>query len=172
MKFKNVHGFAYGLMPKVLVNPNVANNTILTNASSSGNKVMFFSGSIPTPDVCLELTSTNIAEITGSALLCETATFDVLFNYDVTTKKKIIKKKFVDALEMRYLEAGTIGFAAIILTGIETTNEYIIFTDSIGTWGEANKPVIVDNKNGSLDSLNIFKNLSIEISDKSDNASF
>lgn len=164
MIFKNTNGQSYQMFPGVVADPNNPASTIVTSRQTSGNKVMFFSGSLPTKQEALSVTKAGL-EALGTKL-CETPLFDITFTYNVATKKRYIRKSVIDALEMNYLGAGTIGYAAIVLNDPDAGKDYIVLTDSIGTWGENQMPIILDNKNGTLDSRNLFKNISIELSDK------
>lgn len=164
MIFKNTNGQSYQMFPGVLADPNLPATTIVTSRQTSGNKVMFFSGSLPTKPEALLVTKAGL-EALGTKL-CETPVFDITFTYNIATKKRYIRKSIIDALEMNYLGAGTIGYAAIVLNDLDAGKDYIILTDSIGTWGENQMPIILDNKNGTLNSRNLFKNISIELSDK------
>lgn len=164
MLFKNTNGQSYQMFPGVLADPNNPTNTIVTNRQISGNKIMFFSGALPTKDEALVVTKASLDALTTK--LCETPEFDITHTYNVQTKKRYIRKSIIDALEMSYLQAGTIGYAAIVLHNPDTNLEYILLTDSIGTWGENQMPIILDNKNGTLNSRNLFKNISIELTDK------
>lgn len=164
MVFKNPNGQSYQMFPGVLQDPNNPASTIVTSRQISGNKIIFFSGALPTKQEAMALTKAAILARTGK--LCETPEFDITYTYNVVNKKRYIRKSVVDALDMNYIEAGTIGFAAIILNNPDTTNEYIILTDSLGTWGQDTMPIILDNKTGTQGSRNLFKNISIELSDK------
>ena len=164
MIFKNPNGQSYQMFPGVLADPNNPANTIVTSRQISGNKIIFFAGTMPVKLDAYNATKASVAAMPGK--LCETADFDVTYTYNVVNKKRFIRKSVIDALEMNYIEAGTIGFAAIILNNPDTTNEYIIFTDSLGTWGQDTMPIILDNKVGTVGSRNLFKNISIELADK------
>ena len=165
MIFKNVTGQSYSMFPSTLGNPNDPTSTIVSTRQISGNKVVFLSGSIPTKAEALAMTKTALLAL--PTVLGQTSTFDLTYTYDVSTKKRIIRKSIVDALEFSYTAAGTIGYAAIILNDPDTGKDCIIFTDSIGTWGQNQMPIIIDNKVGSVGTKNIFKNISIELTDKS-----
>ena len=125
---------------------------------------MFFSGSLPTKLDALSITKASL-EALGTKL-CETPVFDLTYTYQVVNKKRYIRKSVIDALEMNYTAAGTIGYAAIILNDPDQGKDYIILTDSIGTWGDNLMPIILDNKVGTVGSRNLFKNVSIELTDK------
>ena len=164
MIFKNVTGQSYQLFPASLANPNDG-STIVSSKQTTGNKILFFAGVMPTPQ---EMLSHTVASISGAfTKLLETQEFTMTYTYTPATKKRIIRKTVIDAQELQYLAAGTIGFALIILNNPDATGEYFIATDSIGTWGENTMPIILDNKVGTLGSRNLFKNVSIEITDKS-----
>lgn len=169
MKFKNINGQSYFMLPKPLVNPNNAGAALSLSGTTLGNKIIFYSGTMPTNDAFIDLTIANIEATAGVTKLLETTPFSITYGYDLITKKRTIKKSVVDATEMKYLNTGTVTFAAIVLTPLEGTKEYIIFTDSIGIWGQNNMPISVDNKNGTIGSSNLFKHLSLEINDISDN---
>lgn len=164
MIFKNVTGQSYQLFPGNLANPNDG-TALITSKQTNGNKILFFSGVVPTPDEVLKMTLASI-NATYTKLL-ETEEFTITYTYTPATKKRIIRKTVIDAQELKYLAAGTIGFAVIILNNPDSTGEYFIVTDSIGTWGENTMPIILDNKIGTVGSRNLFKNISIEITDKS-----
>ena len=166
MIFKNVNGQSYSMIPAVIANPNLPGNTVVTAKQIDGNKILFFSGNMPSVNDCLDITAVNI-ESKGFTKLLETQEFGITYTYNVDNKKRLIRKTVIDAMELNYLAAGTIGWAAIILNNPETSNSYVIFTDTIGTWGDTQAPIILDNKVGTLNSRNLFKNVSIEIADKS-----
>lgn len=166
MIFKNVNGQSYSMIPAVIANPNLPGNTVVTAKQIDGNKILFFSGTMPSVNDCLDITAANI-ESKGFTKLLETQEFGITYTYNVDNKKRLIRKTVIDAMELSYLAAGTIGWAAIILNNPETSNSYVIFTDTIGTWGDTQAPIILDNKVGTLNSRNLFKNVSIEIADKS-----
>ena len=164
MIFKNTNGQSYQMFPGILQDPNNPASTIVTTRQTSGNKVMFFSGSLPTKPEALIVTKAGLEVLPTK--LCETPLFDITFTYTVATKKRYIRKSIIDALEMNYLGAGTIGYAAIILNDPDNGKDYVILTDSIGTWGDNLMPIILDNKVGTVGSRNLFKNVSIELTDK------
>ena len=164
MVFKNTNGQSYQMFPGILQDPNNPSSTIVTTRQVTGNKVMFFSGALPDKATALAMTKAALEALTTK--LCETPTFDLTYTYDVTKKKRYIRKSVIDALEMSYTAAGTIGFAAIILNDPDAGKDYIILTDSIGTWGDNQMPIILDNKVGTQGSRNLFKNISIELTDK------
>lgn len=164
MVFKNPNGQSYQMFPGILLDPNNPANTIVTSRQIAGNKIIFFSGALPTKEVAINATKASVEAMAGK--LCETAEFDITYTYNVVNKKRFIRKSIIDALEMNYLGAGTIGFAAILLNNPDTSNQYVIFTDSIGTWGQDTMPIILDNKVGTVGSRNLFKNISIELADK------
>lgn len=164
MIFKNPNGQSYQMFPGLLAEPNNPTSTIITSRQSAGNKIMFFSGVLPTKKDALSITKASLEAQTDK--LCETPEFDITYTYNVNTKKRIIRKSIIDALEMNYTAAGTIGYAAILLYNSDTSTYSIILTDSIGTWGQDTMPIILDNKVGTVGSRNLFKNISIELSDK------
>lgn len=165
MIFKNVTGQSYQMFPTAVSNPNDPANAIVSTRQISGNKIVFLSGTIPAKAEALAATKASI--LASGNILGTTPTFDLTYTYDVTTKKRIIRKSIIDALEFTYSQAGTIGYAAIILNDPDSGKDCIIFTDSIGTWGQNQMPIIIDNKIGTVGSKNIFKNISIELTDKS-----
>lgn len=168
MIIKNVNGQSYQFFPGILAAPNLPGSTIVTSKQINGNKITFFAGTMPSN---LIASSATLASITASyTKLCETPEFGLTYTYNVDTKKRYIRKTQVDALEMEYTTAGTIGFAVISVVNPELQQECIIITDSIGQWGDNQMPIILDNKVGTLGSRNLFKNVSIEITDKSTNA--
>ena len=164
MVFKNPNGQSYQMFPGVLADPNNPANTIVTSRTVAGNKIIFLSGALPTKAEALVATKTTVEA--QSNILCETAEFDITYTYNVDTKKRYIRKSIIDALEMNYSAAGTIGYAAIILNDPNSSISYVIFTDSIGTWGQDTMPIILDNKTGVVGTRNLFKNISIELEDK------
>lgn len=166
MVFKNTNSQSYQMFPGILQDPNNPSSTIVTNRQVSGNKIMFFSGALPPRADALSVTKAGLEALTTK--LAETPLFDITYTYDVVKKKRFIRKSVIDALEMPYLAAGNIGHAAIILNDPENGRDYIILTDSIGTWGDMTAPIILDNKVGaSAGDRNIFKSISIELTDKS-----
>lgn len=166
MKFQNISNQAYQFFPGTLDNPNLPGSTIVSSKQLDGNKILFFEGTIPTKEVLLTLTADNI-ETKGYKKLLETPEFGLTYIYNVDTKKRFIRKTIIDAFELQYLEAGTVGWAAIILANPDTSVSHIIMTDTIGTWGDTTAPIIIDNKTGTVGSRNLFKSISIEITDKS-----
>ena len=164
MIFKNTNGQSYQMFPGILQDPNNPARTIVTTRQTSGNKIMFFSGALPAKVDALAVTKASLEAL--NTKLCETPVFDLTYTYNVVNKKRYIRKSIIDALEMNYTAAGTIGYAAIILNDPDARKDYIILTDSIGTWGENLMPIILDNKVGTVGSRNLFKNVSIELTDK------
>lgn len=164
MVFKNTNGQSYQMFPGILQDPNNPASTIVTSRQVSGNKIMFFSGALPAKVDALAVTKASLNAQANK--LCETEVFDVTYTYNVVNKKRYIRKSIIDALEMNYTAAGTIGYAAIILNDPDQNKDYIVLTDSIGTWGENLMPIILDNKVGTVGSRNLFKNVSIELTDK------
>ena len=164
MVFKNTNGQSYQMFPGILQDPNNPASTIVTSRQVSGNKIMFFSGALPAKVDALSVTKASL--LAQANKLCETTDFDITYTYNVVNKKRYIRKSIIDALEMNYTAAGTIGYAAIILNDPDQNKDYIILTDSIGTWGENLMPIILDNKVGTVGSRNLFKNVSIELTDK------
>jgi hypothetical protein len=164
MIFKNPNGQSYQMFSGILADPNNPANTLVTSRQISGNKIIFFSGALPTKAEALVATKATVEA--QSNKLFETPEFDITYTYSVDTKKRFIRKSVIDALEMNYTAAGTIGYAAIILNDPNSSNSYIIFTDSIGTWGQDTMPIILDNKTGAVGTRNLFKNISIELEDK------
>ena len=166
MVFKNINSQSYQMFPGILQDPNNPNSTIVTSRQVSGNKIMFFSGALPPRVDALAVTKASLEALTTK--LAETPLFDITYTYDVVKKKRFIRKSVIDALEMPYIAAGNIGHAAIILNDPDAGKDYIILTDSIGTWGDMTAPIILDNKVGaSAGARNIFKSISIELTDKS-----
>ena len=164
MKFANTYGSSYRTFPGVLDNPNVPANQVQLSHQQSGNKVLFFEGSIPSDEDCHGLTVDGLSAYTK---LLETPEFDITYTYEVLRKRRIIKKSVVDAFDLEYLADGQIGWAAIILKDVDGSQDYIIATDTIGQWGDKTSPILIDNIVGTAGSKNIFKNLSLLLSDKS-----
>ena len=165
MVFKNTNGQSYQMFPGILQDPNTPTSTIVTTRQISGNKIMFFSGAMPAKVDALGITKASLDAL--STKLAETPLFDLTYTYDVVKKKRYIRKSIIDALEMPYIAAGTIGYAAVILNDPDAGKDYIILTDTIGVWGDNLAPIILDNKVGaSAGSRNLFKNVSIELTDK------
>lgn len=169
MKLRNVSGQAYAMFPSVQDNPNLISTTLNLATTVSGNKVKFFSGAIPSNADVLNMTLASLDADYGTNQLMETPEFDVTYTYNVESKKRFIRKTEINALDMTYTTDGTISWAAILLVDPSSQNEYIIVTDSIGTWGSTTDPIIIDNKNGVVGGTNIFKNLSIELNDRASN---
>ena len=165
MVFKNTNSQSYQMFPGILQDPNNPSSTIVTSRQVSGNKIMFFSGALPARADALAVTKASLESLPTK--LAETPLFDITYTYDVVKKKRFIRKSVIDALEMPYIAAGNIGHAAIILNDPVAGKDYIILTDSIGTWGENLMPIIIDNKVGTVGTRNLFKNVSIELADKS-----
>lgn len=165
MVFKNVVGQSYQLYPANLANPNDG-TALITTKQTSNNKVIFYGGTMPTPQEVLGLTLAGIdAKYTK---LVETLPFDVTYSYAPATKKRTIRKTTIDAQDLKYLAAGTITFAVFVMNNPDVPGtEFFIVTDSIGLWGENTMPIIIDNKVGTVGSRNLFKNISIELTDKS-----
>lgn len=164
MIIKNPNGQSYQMFPGTLQDPNNPANTIITSRQIAGNKIIFLSGALPTKKEALNATKATVEA--SPNILCETPEFDITYSYNVQTKKRYLRKSVIDALEMNYTAAGTIGYAAIILNNPDTANSNVIFTDSIGTWGQDTMPIILDNKIGAVGTRNLFKNISIELEDK------
>jgi len=169
MKISNFFGISYHFTPRVLSNINETTASLVETVTQEGNKILFFDGDMPADDdlygilneIQLREAYTPIMEVT-----------DLQFTYTYTksTKKKLIKKLPVDALDLVFTGDGTIGWAAVILTGDgSVSDDIILFTDSIGQWGDDNMPIIIDKYTGVTGDKNVFKDFSLILRDTSNN---
>lgn len=171
MKIGNFYGMSYHFVPKVLNNINdttVAPNTTVTQ---TGNKILFFNGTLPETDTLYLLeTEAALRAAYGSAILMEVPNLNFTYTYTIETKKRLIKKLPVDAIEVNFLATGTIGWAAIILEDTRgSSDKIILFTDSVGMWGDDDMPIIIDRYSGNIGDKNVFKDFSLILRDISSN---
>jgi hypothetical protein len=164
MKFSNIMGQSYRLSPEVLPNPN--NNQVLPSSNMITGKVIFFGGTIPDIQTLLLLVKEDLEDPEKYTKLMETEEFQISLIYDSLRKSRLIRKTEIDAQEIFYLNSGTITWCAIVLNNPNAPQEYILFTPDIGLWGAAKSPIIIDNKTGEAGDRNLFKHMSLEITDK------
>lgn len=164
MKVKNIRG-AFVVTPKTLTKAIYdETQTLELNSEFAQSKIIFGGGTVPTKEEVLNMTEASIRTDRGIDILAETPTFVVSTSYNVSSNKRIIRKKNIDALDIPYLQDGTITWAAIIIS--DGTADFVIVTPSIGQWGSTTDPIKVDNKTGLKDGYNIFKNLNIVLNNK------
>ena len=169
MKIANFFGISYHFMPSVLANVNNTTTALTESLVKEGNKILFFDGAMPADDTLYAIT-TEVGLRAAYTPIMEIAGLQFTYTYTKSTKKKMIKKLPVDAIDTTFLGSGTIGWAAIILTGATgVSGDIILFTDSIGGWGDDDMPIIIDTKTGNIGDKNVFKDFSLILRDTSSN---
>lgn len=169
MKLLNFFGISYHFMPKVLGNVNDTTKTLTETMTTTGNKILFFNGSMPSDDTLYAFTTESALRGAYTPIM-EVSGLSFTYTYTKDTKKKLIKKTPVDALDLTFTGTGTIGWAAIILADDGTvTDDIILFTNSLGQWGEDDKPIILDKFTGVTGDKNVFKDFSLILRDVSSN---
>ena len=173
MKVLNFYGLSYHFMPTADVTSNNVSTSLTENLTVDDNKIIFFDGGIPaTENIYNIVTEADLLTAFGSKKVMEVDSLQFVYSYDNTTKEKTVKKIPVDAIDLTYDIDATIGWAAIILNDASnpTANEKIIlFTDSLGTWGDTTSPIIIDKYTGVTGDKNIFKDFSLILRDISTN---
>ena len=173
MKVLNFYGLSYHFMPTSNVISNNVSTSLTKNLTVDNNKVIFFDGGIPaTEDLYNITTEEALTTAFGSKKVFEVNGLQFVYGYDEAKKEKTIKKIPVDALDTVYEIDGTIGWAAVILndaTNPDDIQKIILFTDSIGTWGDDTAPIIIDKYTGITGDRNIFKDFSLILRDISTN---
>ena len=173
MKVLNFYGLSYHFMPTANVTSNNVVTPLTTDLSVDNNKIIFFDGGIPaTEDLYKIVTEEALITAYGSKKVMEVDNLQFVYNYDKATKVKTIKKIPVDAIDLTFDIDATIGWAAIILNDASAPNDdnkIILFTDSIGTWGDQTSPIIIDKYTGVAGDKNIFKDFSLILRDISTN---
>lgn len=169
MKVANFFGMSYHFTPRVLNNINDTTTAVNTSVEQTGNKILFFDGAMPADDVVYAIETE--ADLRGTYTpIMEIDDLKFVYTYTIENKKKLIKKLPVDAIETTFTGDGTIGWAAVILEDDRGSNDKIIlFTDSIGQWGEDDKPIIIDKMTGVAGDKNVFKDFSLILRDTSSN---
>jgi hypothetical protein len=171
MKILNFYGLSYYFTPQKNIVSNDPNVPLVNNASVAGNKIIFFTGDLPDTQTLYNITTESaLLDAFGSQKIMEVDDLNIIYEYDNETKTKRIKKVPVDALDVPFLIDGTIGWAAIILNDVNNPDEaekIILFTDSIGGWGDQTSPIIIDKFTGKAGENNIFKDFSLILKDVS-----
>ena len=169
MKVANFFGISYHFAPKVISNINDTTKTITESITQTGNKILFFDGAIPADDTLYNIT-TEADLRTAYTPIMEVGSLTFTYTYTKANKKKIIKKTPVDAMDLTFTGNGTIGWAAVILADDgSVTDDLIVFTDSIGQWGDDDMPIIIDKYTGVAGDKNVFKDFSLILRDISSN---
>lgn len=171
MKTLNFFGMSYHFAPDSNIETGNVNSEIIADKTVSGNKIYFFDGVLPEVETLYEIQNeADLLEQFGDSKIMQVTDLDFNYSYDVVTKERQIRKVPVDALDVPIEKDGTIGWAAIVLAtedGIEGNT--IIFTDSIGVWGDQLSPIIIDRVGCTAGENNIFKDISIIFRDVSSN---
>lgn len=169
MKISNFFGISYHFTPAVLANVNDTTTVLTENIVTEDNKILFFDGVMPADEDLYGIV-TEAALRTAHTPIMEVNGLQFTYTYTVSNKKKLIKKLPVDALDVTFSGNGTIGWAAIILTGDDSVaDDIILFTDSIGQWGDDDMPIIIDTMTGTVGDSNVFKDFSLILRDTSSN---
>ena len=173
MRVLNFYGLSYHFMPTANV---VSNNTVtdlITDLTIDGNKIIFFDGSMPSTEDIYNITSeAALLGTYGDKKVMEVDDLTFVYSYDKAKKEKKIKKIPVDAIDLTYEINATIGWAAVILNddaNPTASEKIILFTDSLGTWGDQVAPIIIDKYAGVAGDANIFKDFSLILRDISTN---
>jgi hypothetical protein len=163
MRVSNFYGISYYFSPTPLPNINEAVNYDILDRLD--NKILFFRGPIPSDELLYRIkTESELLETYEPIHVINS--FRLVFTYNPMTKTKIVKKVPVEEMSMQFLSDGDLGWATIILNDLSEGDERpMIFTNSIGTWGEDDKIVIVEKLSGNKDEVNIFKDVSIILRD-------
>jgi hypothetical protein len=173
MKVMNFYGLSYHFMPSQNVVANNLKLNLVMDLIVEGNKILFFDGGIPSASDLYDINSENqLLNAYGDRKLMEISDLKFVYKYDKETKTKTIKKVPVDAIDVPFEKDGTIGWAAIILNDANNADEadkIILFTDTIGGWGDQTSPIILDKFTGKAKDNNIFKDFSLIIRDVPNN---
>jgi len=167
MKISNFYGMSYHFTPVVLDNVN-SDSPLVNTTDTNGNKILFFDGSMPDDDTLYNIKSETELRAAYTPIM-EITDLNFVFTYSNGNKKRLIKKMPVDAIETTFTADGTIGWAAIILTNDLENKDVILFTDSIGQWGDDDMPIIIDKYTGTVGEKNVFKDFSLILRDSSSN---
>lgn len=171
MIVNNLIGTAANFIPRnVAVKKTKANIDLLTNFSTTGNRIALFTGAMPDINELYEgqLLDTIISNYNDKHV----ATIDNLgftYLYDFVKKERTIKITLPNALDFTSKVDGTIGWYAIKLT--EATGEAVvgeevlIFSDSIGLWEDTSRSIVVDQLDVTIGSTNIFKSFLLSFKD-------
>lgn len=173
MRVLNFYGLSYHFMPAANVVSNNVVTNLITNIQTTGNKIVFFDGALPSIDDLYNIkTEAALLGSFGNKKVMEVTGLTFDYSYDKAKKEKKIKKTPIDAIDLTFSINATIGWAAIILTDSTTptaADKMILFTDSIGMWGDQTAPIIIDKFAGTAGDANIFKDFSLILRDISTN---
>jgi hypothetical protein len=162
MRISNFYGVSHYFMPQV-----IGHTTVVDSLEKDGNKILFFDGALPDAET-LYTYGTEEELLTAHTPIMEITGLTFAYTYTVEDKKKMIKKIPVDAIDVEFTGDGTIGWAAIVLAGdTGVSDNMIMFTDSIGNWGEDDNPIIIEKMTGVTGDTNTFKDFSLVLRDSS-----
>lgn len=173
MKALNFYGLSYSFTPK---DNAITDNVIETGYSMPGNKIYFLKdGLVPYADqakrdeLYLIQTANDIETIYADDILFVVPNLTFAYTYNTAKKQRLIQKTPVDALELPFAATGTVAYCAIVMKDQVSGVESVVFTNSIGEWGNQTAPVIIDALTGVIGQTQIFKDLSIVLRDTSSN---
>lgn len=173
MRVLNFYGLSYHFMPTANVVSNNVVTNLITDLTIADNKIIFFDGVMPAIEDIYNITSeAALLGTYGDKKVMEVGGLTFVYTYDKAKKEKKIKKIPVDAIDLTFEINATIGWAAVILNddaNPTASEKIILFTDSIGTWGDQVAPIIIDKYTGIAGDNNIFKDFSLILRDISTN---
>lgn len=169
MKVMNLPGMAYYLQPEGLDNLGDVTKTAQLLYSSTA-EFIFFDGVIPTAEeLRLVVDRADLITKYGARQLMSIPNITLSHTYNKDKKQRLIKKSPIDAVECSFTAVGTIGWVAIVFNnsaGILTNS--ILFTDSLGQWGDEYSMIILDKKTATnATDKNVFKDVSLIVRDNS-----
>jgi len=139
------------------------------NATYTGNKMVFFKGTIPSVDELYEIMSEDELRITyGADIVADIDGLEFSYTQDNTNLRRTIAKK-ADVKDLPYLQDGTITWCAIILReDVATTGKSaIIYTDSIGLREQDDKFITLESITGLANGTNLLRDFSMILTEKS-----
>lgn len=169
MKVLNLPGMAYHLHPLGL--DNLGDTTKVSQLSfSASTDIIFFDGIMPSAnELRLVIDKPDLINKYGTRQLMQVNNIVLSHTYNKDKKQRLIKKTPIDAVECQFSAVGSIGWCAIIFNdtnGIATSS--LLFTDSIGQWGDEYSMIILDKKTSvAVSDKNVFKDISLIVRDSS-----
>jgi hypothetical protein len=102
----------------------------------------------------------------------ETQNLDFTFEFDQKSNTRTIKKSTVDAWTLTTNNKSQIVWAAILFKASSGSSDYVVITDSVGSWSDPDCAILFDNvtpveKTGETTKGSIiFKDFSINVTDQ------
>jgi hypothetical protein len=165
MRTLNFYGTTSCFVPKL----NTSLPLVEVNGTYTGNKIIFFKGTIPSVDTLYEIMSETALRATYSNdIICDISNIDLTYTQDNSRLKRTITKT-ADVLDLPYLKDGTVTWCAIVLReDVPTTNfSSLLFTDSIGTREQDDKFITLESLTGLAGGLNLLRDFSMILTEKS-----